>query len=193
MPFLASATANGTMSLAFPHIFKSICELKISEYPFDTQNCPLTFGSWAYNESEVVINIDVLRSAQYTVNSKAWKIMGTNCQKKPSRCVFDDDDESCNTAHCFIELRRSAWFEVISYTLPTIIIAALSLMVFMVPPEAGKRMGKYWDAPRHFSFGGGQFDHLTTINKEKSHGKYFGQHSCRMADFLTNFLEISKY
>ena len=57
------------------------------------------------------------------------------------RCAFQDDAK-CSVALCNIDLKRTAWFEVISYTLPTIIIAILSLMVFLVPPEAGKRMGK---------------------------------------------------
>ena len=152
MPFMATAASNGLMSLPFPHIFKSSCKIKISEYPFDTQNCPLIFGSWSHNESEVVMNINVHKSTAYTVSNKAWQLMETKCDKKPSKCAFEDAGENCQTVHCFIGLKRTAWFEVISYTLPTIVIAALSIMVFMVPPEAGKRMGKYLKVNFAWSF-----------------------------------------
>lgn len=139
---MAKATVNGSVSLNFPHVFKSNCKLNISEYPFDKQYCPLTFGSWSHDESEVVINIYMDRSAQYTIANKAWQIIEYSCIKKSSRCAFQDNGEKCHIVECNVGLKRTAWFEVISYTLPTIIIAGLSIMVFMVPPEAGKRMGK---------------------------------------------------
>ena len=138
---MAAATANGSMMLSFPHIFKSNCKLNISEYPFDTQYCPLIFGSWSHDDSEVVINIDFVRSDNYVIANKAWQLIESKCRKKQTRCAFHDADEKCQIVECHVGLKRTAWFEVISYTLPTIIIAALSIMVFMVPPEAGKRMG----------------------------------------------------
>ena len=144
--FNVLATANGSMRLAFPHLFKSMCKLNMSEYPFDLQRCPMVFGSWSHNQSEVDINIkgNALASEnQYKQTNKAWQMTGSGCTKYSEACSFDSSKRLCPVASCYVALKRKAWFEVISYTLPTIIIAALSIMVFMVPPEAGKRMGEF--------------------------------------------------
>ncbi|XP_065059039.1 neuronal acetylcholine receptor subunit alpha-10-like isoform X1 [Rhopilema esculentum] len=142
-PFLAKAEANGLISLGFPHIIRSSCKLNISEYPFDTQYCPVTLGSWTHDKSELIINIvqdQFIQENQFGKKNKAWQQTSSECKKTKTDCPFDQTSNQCNVVQCFVGLKRTAWFEVISYTLPTIIIAVLSIMVFMVPPEAGKRM-----------------------------------------------------
>ncbi len=142
--FYAEATANSSMTLAFPHVFKSACALSIGEYPFDTQRCELQFGSWTHDNSEMLISITgnaISKDKHYYIQNKAWKQTKSTCQSSNKRCSFNQD-RSCAVASCYIEVERTSWFEVVSYTLPTVVISILSLMVFMVPPEAGKRMGK---------------------------------------------------
>eukprot|EP00794_Sanderia_malayensis_P007427 gene7427-8249_t len=140
--FYAVARADGRMQLAYPQVFKSACKLDISEYPFDKQRCMMLFGSWSHDSSEVTVSIignEIKQDEVYTIANKAWQKSNAYCKQLKQKCSFDFSSE-CSVASCAIELKRTAWFEIISYTLPTIIIAILSLMVFMVPPEAGKRM-----------------------------------------------------
>ncbi len=142
--FFATATANGSIALSFPQVLKSACKLNIGEYPFDTQHCKMQFGSWSHDSSELQIHMiddKIKKEGQYYIPNKAWQQTGSQCVKATQPCSFDFTRE-CSVVSCSIDLKRTAWFEIISYTLPTIVIAVLSLMVFMVPPEAGKRMGK---------------------------------------------------
>ena len=36
-----------------PVMLKSTCEIAISNFPFDEQNCSLKFGTWTYDESKI--------------------------------------------------------------------------------------------------------------------------------------------
>ena len=106
----------------------------------------MTLGSWTHDKSELVINIvqdQFIKENQFGKQNKAWQQTSSECKKTKTECPFDQTSNECNVVQCFVGLKRTAWFEVISYTLPTIVIAVLSIMVFMVPPEAGKRMGNY--------------------------------------------------
>ena len=37
----------------FKGVFKTMCEIDITYYPFDEQQCKLVFGSWSYNIGKV--------------------------------------------------------------------------------------------------------------------------------------------
>ena len=42
-------TSSGTCTYIPPGIFKSSCQIDITWFPFDDQDCDLKFGSWTYN------------------------------------------------------------------------------------------------------------------------------------------------
>ena len=37
-----------------PATFTSSCEIDVKYWPFDTQKCSMTFGSWSYGDSFLV-------------------------------------------------------------------------------------------------------------------------------------------
>lgn len=47
---------NGEITWDTPAITKSSCEVDVSYFPFDSQECNLTFGSWTYNGNQVQKN-----------------------------------------------------------------------------------------------------------------------------------------
>lgn len=44
---------NGEITWDAPAITKSSCVVDVSYFPFDSQECNLTFGSWTYNGNQV--------------------------------------------------------------------------------------------------------------------------------------------
>lgn len=49
---------NGELVWDSPAITKSTCVVDVSYFPFDWQQCNLTFGSWTYNGNQVCLNPD---------------------------------------------------------------------------------------------------------------------------------------
>ena len=47
--------SDGTINQIPPGIFKSTCQIDITWFPFDDQNCDMKFGSWTYDGFKVKI------------------------------------------------------------------------------------------------------------------------------------------
>ena len=58
-------TDTGSCTYIPPGIFKSTCQIDITWFPFDDQNCDMKFGSWTYDGFKV--------SAQGKLWSLSWK------------------------------------------------------------------------------------------------------------------------
>ena len=48
-------TSEGQCTYIPPGIFKSSCQIDITWFPFDDQNCAMKFGSWTYNGFKVTL------------------------------------------------------------------------------------------------------------------------------------------
>ena len=46
-------TSKGVCTYIPPGIFKSSCQIDITWFPFDDQDCEMKFGSWTYNGFKV--------------------------------------------------------------------------------------------------------------------------------------------
>ena len=46
-------TDSGSCTYIPPGIFKSTCQIDITWFPFDDQNCDMKFGSWTYDGFKV--------------------------------------------------------------------------------------------------------------------------------------------
>ena len=44
---------DGLTTWLAPIILKSKCDIDVKHFPFDTQHCPLKFGSWTYDKSRL--------------------------------------------------------------------------------------------------------------------------------------------
>ena len=45
----ATLKSSGEVVWSCPMIFRSSCQIDVTYFPYDTQNCSLTFGSWTYD------------------------------------------------------------------------------------------------------------------------------------------------
>lgn len=46
---------NGSNTWMAPATFKSSCSFDVSTFPFDTQLCEMTFGSWTFTENHMIL------------------------------------------------------------------------------------------------------------------------------------------
>ena len=54
--YRAQLTPDGLVRYNFPSVIKSICRVKVTYFPFDTQVCVLKFGSWSHTMADIDIH-----------------------------------------------------------------------------------------------------------------------------------------
>uniref|UniRef100_A0A0N5CG94 Neur_chan_LBD domain-containing protein n=1 Tax=Strongyloides papillosus TaxID=174720 RepID=A0A0N5CG94_STREA len=123
----------GKMLWVPPAIYKSSCTIDVEYFPMDQQVCHLIFGSWTYNENEVVINYKD-GSKMVDLNdyspSGIWDVMDVPGEliHKKSKIAYQ------------IIIRRKALFYTVILIIPTILMAFLSILVFYLPAEASEKI-----------------------------------------------------
>ncbi|XP_028401556.1 neuronal acetylcholine receptor subunit alpha-4-like isoform X2 [Dendronephthya gigantea] len=135
-----SVSSDGTAYFNFPGSIYGQCSLTIADYPYDEHKCSFVFTSWVHDGSELVLKLresNALDFGNYVHNNE-WHIVGKEPKsivKKFTCCPHPYYMISFN-----IHIRRGASSYVSNYIIPSILIAILSIMMFTLPPEVGKRM-----------------------------------------------------
>ena len=147
LPFSATLNYDGHLFFTQPATIYAPCEVDVGYYPFDDQICKLTFGTWSQDVSVVrmlLFKAGVDMSSYLKHNE--WEIVSIKPSIQTVQLQSSLTSQNHNLGHMTvvytIHLRRHALFYMINYILPSIVIAILSLLVFLIPPEVGKRMGK---------------------------------------------------
>ena len=56
----ATLKSSGEVEWSCPMIFRSSCQIDVTYFPYDTQNCSLTFGSWTYDRKGTYLGARIL-------------------------------------------------------------------------------------------------------------------------------------
>lgn len=127
-------------------VYKSSCEIDVSAFPFDIQNCHLKFGSWTYDQSKVDLellgNTEEIDRSEYMV-SNAWHILSAPAKRNEvsySCCP----EQYVDLTFRLIFQRRSVLYNYI-LILPCILLTSLTLVLFWIPPESPAKLmlGRY--------------------------------------------------
>ncbi|CAD5122885.1 DgyrCDS11285 [Dimorphilus gyrociliatus] len=126
-----------------PHqIFKSSCSVDVRSFPFDEQHCQLWFGSWTYFNSEIdarlfkkAKGIDLRAFQTDYKESCPWEIANTTAKK----LFFPSQKDAFGVLTFSLSLKRKFVFTSYVLTLPCVFLAALSLLVFLLPPDRPDR------------------------------------------------------
>ena len=122
-----------------PAKFTSTCEIDITYFPFDRQECKLKFGSWTFDVAEVDLQADTrnIITKQY-LNSSEWEI--TDAKRVRNSVKY----RCCPTPYIditiYITLRRKPLYHVFNVISPCLVLAATILFGFFLPPESGERI-----------------------------------------------------
>lgn len=132
---------NGEFMWSRPGIFKFSCPLKLEEFPFDTQSCQMTFGSWVYNNQ-------YLELAPYSDTSKAidilddfshseWELLDMSYQQQT---VNDDSGLPKDTITYTVRLKRYSHYYQLSMGM-TGVLVFVSFIIMLVAPDNLSRTG----------------------------------------------------
>ncbi len=117
-------------------LFSSICFIDLKKFPFDTQNCSLSFGSWIYDTT--MLDLDFY-DAQTSIDlndfesSKEWELDRDALYGfKHQRQV---EDKNYTVLTFYIVLHRNPGFYTYLLIFPCVLLAFLTMTVFWLPPE----------------------------------------------------------
>ncbi|XP_029905525.1 5-hydroxytryptamine receptor 3C-like [Myripristis murdjan] len=119
----------------------STCQLGIYTFPFDVQNCSLTFGSYLHFGSDIrmVQDYDVKgileESREVMQTSGEWELVDL----KAAPSVLELDVGSYYEIKYFLVLRRVPLLYVVNLLIPSCFLITVDLFSFLLPPESVDR------------------------------------------------------
>lgn len=118
-------------------IFKSSCSINVRYFPFDEQNCSMTFASWTYDGYQInlVLNTHEGDISNYIPNSE-WHLHKLYVQRNVvfySCCAEPYPDITF-----YIHIQRRPLFYVFNMVMPCIMITLVALLGFYIPSDSGK-------------------------------------------------------
>ncbi|XP_076853531.1 neuronal acetylcholine receptor subunit alpha-9-II [Brachyhypopomus gauderio] len=129
----------GEITWDAPAITKSSCVVDVSYFPFDSQQCNLTFGSWTYNGNQVDITMmmDSGELSDYVENVE-WECRGMPAAKSVVMygCCADPYPDITYT----LLLKRRSSFYIYNLLLPCFLISFLAPLGFYLPADSGEKV-----------------------------------------------------
>ena len=130
---------NGACAWYSPASFRSTCKIDVTYFPFDQQRCSMKFGSWTF----VVNDLDMLADATNTVSSNyvksaEWDLVNATKKRNEQKyacCPYPFSDVTVE-----IVIRRKPLFFAFNLITPCMIMLAMILLGFFLPPESGERI-----------------------------------------------------
>ncbi|PAA48279.1 hypothetical protein BOX15_Mlig020283g3 [Macrostomum lignano] len=150
----------GNMNFIPPGMFRSTCKIDTTWFPFDTQVCKLKFGSWSYDGGTLDLRLKCSNESLSTnemrlndpnncseiggadletyVPSGEWYLEGMDGKRTAAEydcCPYPFIDLSY-----FIQIRRRTLYYGINLIIPCVLISSMSLLTFVLPPDAGEKI-----------------------------------------------------
>lgn len=131
---------NGSILWYTPMITTTSCRVRVRYFPFDTQICNVTFGSWAHSENEVNLTFqsDEEATTFEFLQNGVWELvrMTMHRERKKYLCCENPFTLIIYTIH----FQRSSTFYVNTILVPCILLSFMNLLVFWLPPDAGEKI-----------------------------------------------------
>ncbi|KAL8207486.1 UNVERIFIED_CONTAM: Neuronal acetylcholine receptor subunit alpha-9 [Gekko kuhli] len=130
---------DGKITWDAPAITKSSCVVDVSYFPFDSQECNLTFGSWTYNGNQVDI-FNFLDSGDLSdfIEDVEWEIQGMPAVKNV--ITYGCCSEPYPDVTFTLILKRKSSFYIFNLLLPCLLISFLAPLGFYLPADSGEKV-----------------------------------------------------
>ncbi|KAM4646513.1 LOW QUALITY PROTEIN: 5-hydroxytryptamine receptor 3A-like [Amazona ochrocephala] len=118
------------------------CSLDIYNFPFDVQNCSLTFTSWLHHIRD--INLSLWRQPELVkfdrsvfMNQGEWELLYVLTHFQEFSVKSSD---SYAEMKFYVVIRRRPLFYTVSLLLPSIFLMVMDIVGFYLPPNSGERV-----------------------------------------------------
>ncbi|XP_046373231.2 neuronal acetylcholine receptor subunit alpha-10-like [Haliotis rufescens] len=139
MPANAMVASDGNVFWPVPTKLQSSCKVDVTYFPFDIQRCRLKFGSWTYDGYQVDITnrtteVDL---SNYVVNGE-WELIRIKIVRNVVR--YACCDEPFPDVTFYVTIRRRTLYYMYNVVFPCVMMSALTLLVFCLPPDSGEKI-----------------------------------------------------
>ncbi|XP_035659256.1 neuronal acetylcholine receptor subunit alpha-7-like [Branchiostoma floridae] len=131
---------DGQVTWLVTRMYKSSCHINTYYFPFDEQNCTLTFASWTYSGNEInLTHEEVPPSKSYYVDNDEWKLVEIHVERHVQ--VYECCPEHYPEVTYVIQIQRRSLFYVTNLLAPCALLSVLAIFGFYLPSDSGERVG----------------------------------------------------
>ncbi|XP_005987339.2 5-hydroxytryptamine receptor 3B, partial [Latimeria chalumnae] len=133
--------SSGTIKDNKPIQAVSACRLEIYAFPFDIQNCTLTFSSWLHTVEDVNLALwrsfeEIKRDKSAFLDNGEWELISV-----PSKYeILKAESGDYAQIQFNVVIRRRPLLYVVSLLIPSIFLMVVDVMSFYLPPDSGTRI-----------------------------------------------------
>ncbi|XP_019639789.1 PREDICTED: neuronal acetylcholine receptor subunit alpha-10-like [Branchiostoma belcheri] len=120
---------NGTVVCRGQTILISGCQVDVTAFPFDSQSCPLRFGSWLYGWDE--LRWENLSFTAEMHKEDDWDLIGFPVRSERMTHIGWREPHSELTV--FLLIRRKPFFKVVELMLPCVLLQVLTFLGMLLP------------------------------------------------------------
>ena len=143
---LISIDSEGNLLWTILDNYLTTCDIDISFYPFDEQDCQISLSTFPIPESHVSIKVDSPRRPLFNTvwfnTGGTWQLVESYfhvISYDPKSSYFYTGFEKSFEYH--LRLRRRTTFYIFNIILPVVFLSLTTTIVFLLPAEAGEKMG----------------------------------------------------
>ncbi|XP_076581983.1 5-hydroxytryptamine receptor 3A-like [Chaetodon auriga] len=134
--------SNGMVHDAQPVRVVSSCNLNIYTFPFDIQNCTLTFNSYIHLAVDIKISLgksaeNITKYSKEVITTMGeWELLDITTHKFTHG---NHDGQNIDELAFHIRVRRRATLYVVNLLIPSCFLITVDLFSFLLPPQAVDR------------------------------------------------------
>lgn len=130
--------SNGDNDWTSPALFKTVCAIDVTYFPFDMQTCSLKFGSWASGSHQLrMCPLNMTGKSNQYVDNGEWKIVEIESKRNVVQYRYEAFDDVTVT----IVIGRVYFVYCVNLIIPCFLISTMIFLGFILPPECGERIG----------------------------------------------------
>lgn len=135
----AMVRSDGNVFWPPPTKFRSTCPVDVTYFPFDDQTCKLKLGSWTYDgfQVDVTNRTHEVDLSNYLQNGE-WELIEARIVRNV--VYYSCCPEPFPDVTVTLVIRRKILYYLYNVVLPCMMMSALTLLVFCLPPDSGEKI-----------------------------------------------------
>ncbi|XP_069136840.1 neuronal acetylcholine receptor subunit alpha-10-like [Argopecten irradians] len=131
--------SDGSVYYNFPTIVQSRCLVDVERFPYDTQTCGMTFGSWSHHGYEMdLVYKNPYGDLSSSVMNVEWSISTFTAARHVlyyGCCIEPYPDVTY-----YLTIKRKPAFYIVNIIIPTFLITGMGILGFFLPVESGEKV-----------------------------------------------------